>query len=77
MRIDCMNCNKGMNLDHPVFEEYQGPVKCFHCGMIMDVDITEGRLQTSSSQGSELPAVQEFVSGMMPTPWIPPVYARG
>ena len=73
MKIDCISCSGRMNLDHPVFEEYQGPVKCFHCGTLMDVEIARGQLRTSSLQGSELPVVQDPVTRMMPAPWVPPV----
>ncbi len=31
MKIKCVSCGRDVNLDHNVFEDYEGPVKCFSC----------------------------------------------
>jgi ribosomal protein S27E len=46
MKINCSACRRELILNHPVFMEYTGPVKCFFCGAVMDVEIIEGLLQS-------------------------------
>jgi hypothetical protein len=48
MRISCLSCRREINLDHPVFHNYQGTVKCFACGKMMDITTIEGALSQSS-----------------------------
>jgi hypothetical protein len=31
MKIKCICCGKDVNLDRRVFEDYEGPVRCFSC----------------------------------------------
>jgi hypothetical protein len=49
MKIDCTHCGSEVNLDHEVFNDYQGPVKCFCCGTTMDIRISDGILESASS----------------------------
>jgi uncharacterized Zn finger protein len=51
MRIDCNHCDYELNLDHKVFQNYEGPIKCFCCGTVMDIKAKQGKLDviTSSS----------------------------
>ena len=44
MDIKCLTCGRGINLDHMVFENYFGPVKCFSCSSMMEVKIKKGVL---------------------------------
>ena len=37
MKMTCIVCGREVNLDHVIFENYQGPVKCFSCGAMMEV----------------------------------------
>jgi len=41
MEIQCVTCGRRINLDHVVFENYFGPVKCFSCSSMMEVKIRE------------------------------------
>lgn len=41
MEIKCVTCGRVINLDHSVFENYVGPVKCFSCSSMMEVRIKE------------------------------------
>lgn len=70
MKINCINCDREVDLDHPVFEEYQGPVKCFHCGTVMDVDIAEGLLQSASLRGDASPLVRQQWPGLVRSPGV-------
>jgi uncharacterized Zn finger protein len=42
MEIACIVCGQDVNLDHVVFQNYEGPVKCFSCGTMMAVKTTQG-----------------------------------
>ena len=44
MRIKCISCGQELNLDHWVFEDYSGPVKCFSCSAMMEVKSTGGEI---------------------------------
>lgn len=44
MRVKCLSCGYELNLDHGVFNDYTGPVKCFSCGAMMQVKTTEGEI---------------------------------
>ena len=42
MRLDCVSCGYEINLDHKVFDDYEGPIKCFSCGAMMEVKTEQG-----------------------------------
>ena len=42
MKIECIGCGRDVNLDHRVFEDYEGPVKCFSCSAMMEVKSVRG-----------------------------------
>ena len=44
MRVKCISCGNELNLDHWVFEDYSGPVKCFSCNAMMEVKSTGGEI---------------------------------
>jgi ribosomal protein S27E len=44
MKINCISCEKEVNLDHEVFENYEGPVKCFSCGAMLEIQTSRGVL---------------------------------
>jgi hypothetical protein len=44
MRMACMGCGREVNLDHIIFDNYEGPVKCFSCGIMMEVKTVQGVL---------------------------------
>ena len=56
MEIKCVNCGRLVNLDHAVFENYVGTVKCFSCSTIMDVNIKEKVLREVSPSMIEKPS---------------------
>jgi ribosomal protein S27E len=51
MKMVCIVCGKEVNLDHAIFQNYQGPVKCFSCGTMMEVKSTQGTLDNVALQG--------------------------
>jgi len=38
MEIKCLSCGHRINLDHVVFRNYFGTVKCFFCSSMMEVE---------------------------------------
>jgi len=42
MKIKCIRCSGEVNLDHKIFQNYAGPVKCFRCGAMMDIKTEQG-----------------------------------
>jgi hypothetical protein len=44
MRFQCISCEREMNLDHEVFNDYRGPVKCFFCSAMMEMKSIQGVL---------------------------------
>ncbi len=44
MRVKCISCGHELNLDHGVFDDYSGPVKCFSCSAMMEVKSTGGEI---------------------------------
>ncbi len=44
MRVKCISCGNELNLDHWIFEDYSGPVKCFSCSTMMEVKSTGGEV---------------------------------
>jgi|GEM_PF-4178561 len=44
MKVDCITCGYEINLDHKIFDDYTGPIKCFSCGAMMEVKTEQGRI---------------------------------
>ena len=42
MKVDCIACGYEINLDHKIFDDYMGPIKCFVCGAMMEVKTEQG-----------------------------------
>ena len=42
MMVSCINCSREVNLDHVIFDNYEGPVKCFSCGTMMEIRTAKG-----------------------------------
>jgi hypothetical protein len=42
MKVKCVSCGHEINLDHRIFDDYAGPVKCFSCNSMMEVKTAEG-----------------------------------
>jgi hypothetical protein len=48
MKIKCICCGREVNLDHRVFEDYEGPVKCFSCSTMMEMKTIRGFVDSLS-----------------------------
>jgi len=49
MKIDCPSCGFEVSLDHKIFQDYEGPFKCFCCGMISEIRAEGGIINAVSS----------------------------
>jgi hypothetical protein len=45
MKIRCISCEREINLNHEVFYDYRGSVKCFSCSAMMEIRTTNGNLE--------------------------------
>lgn len=50
MKIKCISCGRDVNLDHEVFENYEGPVKCFSCSTMMEMKTIRGFVDSITPQ---------------------------
>jgi len=44
MKVQCISCGHEVNLNHSIFDDYEGPVKCFSCGSMMEVKTAQGKV---------------------------------
>lgn len=44
MKVNCLSCGHGVNLDD-AYDEYEGQVKCYVCGKLLEVKTMDGRLK--------------------------------
>jgi hypothetical protein len=49
MRVKCISCGHEINLDHRVFDDYAGPVKCFCCSAMMEIKTVQGEIYSVNS----------------------------
>jgi hypothetical protein len=70
MKIKCICCEREVNLDHRVFEDYEGPDKGFSCSTMMEMKTIRGfvdslsfhqRLEQSRVGGPAKPDVEQRV----------------
>jgi len=63
MEIKCVNCGRRVNLDHAVFVNYIGTVKCFSCSSLMEVEIKDRVLHGASllSLKKHFPRVEQMI----------------
>jgi hypothetical protein len=44
MKVNCLSCGYSVNLDD-AYGDYEGPVKCFVCGVILQVRTEQGYIK--------------------------------
>jgi ribosomal protein S27E len=49
MKVRCLSCGHELNLDHAVFHDYSGPVKCFSCSAMMELKTSRGEVYSIHS----------------------------
>jgi len=45
MKINCLSCGHKVDLDD-VYDDYEGAVKCFACGAILNIKTEQGHLKS-------------------------------
>jgi ribosomal protein S27E len=75
MKVKCISCGHELNLDHVLFDNYSGPVKCFSCSAMMVLKTTKGKVYSvnlSPSSGATgnraVLAKREFREARYPMP---------
>ena len=47
MKINCLSCGHNVDLDD-AYDDYEGAVKCFACGAVLNIKTQEGHLKSVS-----------------------------
>jgi len=45
MKVNCLSCGHKVDLDD-AYDDYEGSVKCFACGAILEIRAEQGSLKT-------------------------------
>lgn len=45
MKINCLSCGHKVELDD-AYDDFEGQVKCFACGALLHVTLSEGRVKS-------------------------------
>jgi DNA-directed RNA polymerase subunit N (RpoN/RPB10) len=45
MKINCISCGHKVDLDD-TYDDYEGPVKCYVCGVLLAIKMKAGRLKS-------------------------------
>ena len=45
MKINCLSCGHKVDLDD-AYDDYEGTVKCFTCGALLEISTEEGKLKS-------------------------------
>ena len=45
MKINCLSCGHNVDLDDYAYENYEGQVKCFGCGAVLEIKTQDGSLK--------------------------------
>jgi DNA-directed RNA polymerase subunit N (RpoN/RPB10) len=60
MKVDCVSCGYEINLDHKVFDDYSGPIRCYRCGLMMEAKTEQGTMcYLMPSESNELGIAEE------------------
>ena len=61
MKINCLGCGYKVDLAG-AYDDYVGPIKCFACGVIMEITTQQGSVRAVGSvTEAPLLSVEEFV----------------
>ena len=62
MRINCLSCGHAVDLDD-AYEDYEGKIKCFACGAVLEIRAQEGKLKSVESTTLGRPDLAKRASG--------------
>ncbi len=46
MKINCLSCGHNIVLEDESYGDYEGAIKCYACGAILEVKLSEGRIKS-------------------------------
>ena len=46
MKINCLSCGHNIVLEDASYGDYEGAIKCYACGAILDVKLTDGSVKS-------------------------------
>ncbi|MBU1053958.1 MAG: hypothetical protein KKC46_09030 [Proteobacteria bacterium] len=46
MKINCLSCGHNLDLDEETYSDYEGQVKCYACGALLEINLVEGRIRS-------------------------------
>jgi DNA-directed RNA polymerase subunit N (RpoN/RPB10) len=52
MKVKCVSCGYEINLDHKIFNDYSGPIKCYSCSAMMEVKTAQGLICSMANQNN-------------------------
>ena len=58
MKINCLACGHKFELDE-AYDDYEGQVKCFICGALLEIKAEEGSLKSLKFLNMARPSVEE------------------
>ena len=58
MKINCLACGHKFELDE-AYDDYEGQVKCFICGALLEIKLEEGNLKSLKFLKMARPSVEE------------------
>jgi len=58
MKINCLSCGHKLDLDD-VYDNYEGQIKCFICGALLEIRTEEGYLKSVKFLKIVRPSVEE------------------
>lgn len=45
MKVNCLSCGFAVDLDDDSYSDYEGQIRCYTCGALLDVKAEEGKLK--------------------------------
>jgi hypothetical protein len=49
VKLNCLSCGHSLDL-HDAYDDYEGQIKCFICGAMLDVRTAEGQVKSVHMQ---------------------------
>jgi DNA-directed RNA polymerase subunit N (RpoN/RPB10) len=46
MKVNCLSCGHNIDLEEETYSDYEGAVKCYACGAILEVKLVEAHLKS-------------------------------
>jgi len=64
MKINCLSCGHKIDLDD-AYDDYEGTVKCFTCGALLEISTEEGKLKSVKFVKIARPSAEQIVESLL------------